>query len=315
MGSMFNTGYRSAIDGDLGGLPAGVADQARESPGLALEVAHRVAGARGQRPGRGRPRRLHQRHAPLDGRRCRPPRGVPPSSSGSAVPTARKRPSRTSSTPTKPTSSPPWPDPPPRPKLTRWAATSAARARQFRVWGRAGWVSGRFAAIEGPLLAPHARPTSTRRCRPVRRSDGRRRAWLRRRPARPPGWASTPPTTWPGGSAPRRRCGPSTPSTAAGSSRSRPRPSRTRRRPTSASRRRDPSSTCRPTSCARVAPRLRAPRRSGRLPADGRARAVGRRRSTRTCSPRRRGRRCVFGGQRDRGRPAHLAAGPARART
>ena len=36
MGSMFNTGYRNAIDGELGGLPAGVADQARESPGLAL---------------------------------------------------------------------------------------------------------------------------------------------------------------------------------------------------------------------------------------------------------------------------------------
>ena len=39
MGSMFNTGYRNAIDGDLGGLPADVADQAREAPGLALEVA------------------------------------------------------------------------------------------------------------------------------------------------------------------------------------------------------------------------------------------------------------------------------------
>ena len=32
MGSMFNTGYRNAIDGDLGGLPAGVADQARSRP-------------------------------------------------------------------------------------------------------------------------------------------------------------------------------------------------------------------------------------------------------------------------------------------
>jgi len=39
MGSMFNTGYRQAIDGDLGGLPEGVADQAREAPGLALHVA------------------------------------------------------------------------------------------------------------------------------------------------------------------------------------------------------------------------------------------------------------------------------------
>ena len=47
MGSMFNTGYRNAIDGELGGLPAGVADQARESPGLALDIAHRVAGAPG----------------------------------------------------------------------------------------------------------------------------------------------------------------------------------------------------------------------------------------------------------------------------
>ena len=37
MGSMFTTGYRGAIDGDLGGLPADVADQAREAPGLALD--------------------------------------------------------------------------------------------------------------------------------------------------------------------------------------------------------------------------------------------------------------------------------------
>ena len=47
MGSMFNTGYRNAIDDELGGLPTGVADQARESPGLALDIAHRVAGAPG----------------------------------------------------------------------------------------------------------------------------------------------------------------------------------------------------------------------------------------------------------------------------
>jgi EmrB/QacA subfamily drug resistance transporter len=47
MGSMFNTGYRRAIDGDLTGLPAGVADQARESPGLALDVAGRLPGRAG----------------------------------------------------------------------------------------------------------------------------------------------------------------------------------------------------------------------------------------------------------------------------
>jgi EmrB/QacA subfamily drug resistance transporter len=42
MGSMFNTGYRNTIDGELGGLPAGVADQAREAPGLALDAAERL---------------------------------------------------------------------------------------------------------------------------------------------------------------------------------------------------------------------------------------------------------------------------------
>lgn len=46
MGSMFNSGYRSAIDGDLGQLPSGVGDQARESPGLAFDAA-RSLGARG----------------------------------------------------------------------------------------------------------------------------------------------------------------------------------------------------------------------------------------------------------------------------
>jgi len=46
MGSMFNSGYRSAIKGDLTGLPAGVADQAREAPGLALDAARRL-GPRG----------------------------------------------------------------------------------------------------------------------------------------------------------------------------------------------------------------------------------------------------------------------------
>ena len=39
MGSLFNTGYRRALDGDLDGLPAGIADQAREAPGLALRAA------------------------------------------------------------------------------------------------------------------------------------------------------------------------------------------------------------------------------------------------------------------------------------
>lgn len=39
MGSMFNTGYRNAIDGDLAGVPSDLADEAREAPGLALDVA------------------------------------------------------------------------------------------------------------------------------------------------------------------------------------------------------------------------------------------------------------------------------------
>jgi EmrB/QacA subfamily drug resistance transporter len=39
MGSMFNTGYRQAIDDHLDGLSVDVADQAREAPGLALQVA------------------------------------------------------------------------------------------------------------------------------------------------------------------------------------------------------------------------------------------------------------------------------------
>jgi hypothetical protein len=40
MGSMFTSGYHSGIEGHLGGLPHGVADQAREAPGLALQAAH-----------------------------------------------------------------------------------------------------------------------------------------------------------------------------------------------------------------------------------------------------------------------------------
>jgi EmrB/QacA subfamily drug resistance transporter len=42
MGSMFTTGYRHAIDGHLAGLPAGVAGQAREAPGLALAAAQHL---------------------------------------------------------------------------------------------------------------------------------------------------------------------------------------------------------------------------------------------------------------------------------
>lgn len=44
MGSMFNTGYRRAIDGDLAGLPTGIANQAREAPGLALQAAPKLPG-------------------------------------------------------------------------------------------------------------------------------------------------------------------------------------------------------------------------------------------------------------------------------
>jgi EmrB/QacA subfamily drug resistance transporter len=46
MGSMFTSGYHRGIDGHLAGLPGGVADQAREAPGLALQAAHGL-GARG----------------------------------------------------------------------------------------------------------------------------------------------------------------------------------------------------------------------------------------------------------------------------
>jgi hypothetical protein len=44
LGSAFNTGYRSAINGHLGGLSASLADQAREAPAIALRLA---AGAPG----------------------------------------------------------------------------------------------------------------------------------------------------------------------------------------------------------------------------------------------------------------------------
>jgi EmrB/QacA subfamily drug resistance transporter len=46
MGSMFTSGYRSRLDGHLDGLPADVADRAREAPGLALDAAHGL-GSRG----------------------------------------------------------------------------------------------------------------------------------------------------------------------------------------------------------------------------------------------------------------------------
>jgi EmrB/QacA subfamily drug resistance transporter len=44
MGSMFNTGYRHAIDGHLAGLPGDIARQSREAPALALSAAHRLTG-------------------------------------------------------------------------------------------------------------------------------------------------------------------------------------------------------------------------------------------------------------------------------
>ncbi|MBW8825259.1 MAG: DHA2 family efflux MFS transporter permease subunit [Acidobacteria bacterium] len=47
MGSMFNTGYRNAIDDHLGGLPTAVASQAREAPSLALDAAHRLTNGGG----------------------------------------------------------------------------------------------------------------------------------------------------------------------------------------------------------------------------------------------------------------------------
>ncbi len=42
LGSAFNVAYRGSIDSHLSGLPAGVADQAREAPALALRVATRL---------------------------------------------------------------------------------------------------------------------------------------------------------------------------------------------------------------------------------------------------------------------------------
>ena len=45
MGSMFTSGYRSALSGKLAGLPADVAAQAKESPGLGLQAAGRLGAA------------------------------------------------------------------------------------------------------------------------------------------------------------------------------------------------------------------------------------------------------------------------------
>jgi EmrB/QacA subfamily drug resistance transporter len=45
MGSMFNTGYRHGLSENLGNVPADVASQAREAPGLAIDAAHRLGGA------------------------------------------------------------------------------------------------------------------------------------------------------------------------------------------------------------------------------------------------------------------------------
>jgi MFS family permease len=41
LGSAFNTGYRRAIDGHLGGLPAALAKQAREAPAIAIQLARK----------------------------------------------------------------------------------------------------------------------------------------------------------------------------------------------------------------------------------------------------------------------------------
>ena len=44
LGSAFNTGYRNSIDGHLTGLPGEVAQQAREAPAIAVQLAGRVPG-------------------------------------------------------------------------------------------------------------------------------------------------------------------------------------------------------------------------------------------------------------------------------
>ncbi len=40
MGSMFNSGYRRALENDLGGLPKDVAEQAKEAPAMAIQAAN-----------------------------------------------------------------------------------------------------------------------------------------------------------------------------------------------------------------------------------------------------------------------------------
>ncbi|MCU1426592.1 MAG: transporter [Actinomycetia bacterium] len=42
LGSVFNVGYRHSIDAHLGGLPTGVANQAREAPAIAVRIAGHV---------------------------------------------------------------------------------------------------------------------------------------------------------------------------------------------------------------------------------------------------------------------------------
>jgi MFS family permease len=44
LGSAFNIGYRHELDSHLGGLPNGVAEQAREAPAIAVQFAGRIPG-------------------------------------------------------------------------------------------------------------------------------------------------------------------------------------------------------------------------------------------------------------------------------
>jgi DHA2 family multidrug resistance protein-like MFS transporter len=44
LGSAFNTGYRNSIDGHLSGLPGKIAQEAREAPAIAVQLAGRVPG-------------------------------------------------------------------------------------------------------------------------------------------------------------------------------------------------------------------------------------------------------------------------------
>ena len=99
LGSAFNIGYRNAIDGHLGSLPADVADQAREAPAIALQVA------RGPRDGSALEHAVREafsvgmRYALLVGAGCWSSARC---SCGSAARPATKRCSRTSSTATRP---------------------------------------------------------------------------------------------------------------------------------------------------------------------------------------------------------------------